>query len=56
MKINFADSTKDPSLQKLGLIMHEVAEESLVQKKMAAESIEKAIQDHIKLLKKKYKF
>lgn len=56
MKINFADSTKEPSLQQLGSIMNEVAEESLIQKKMAAESIEKAIQHHLKELKKKYKF
>jgi len=56
MKINFADSSKEPSLQKLGLIMQEVAEESLIQKRIAAENIEKAIQFHLKQLKKKYRF
>jgi hypothetical protein len=55
MKIDFADSTKEPSLSNLNLIMHEVAEEALHHQKLAAECIEKAIQFHLISLKKKYK-
>jgi hypothetical protein len=38
MKIDLADSSKEPSLKELNSIMLEVAEEALMNKKLATES------------------
>ena len=55
MKIDLADSSKEPSLKELNSIMLEVAEEARMNQKLAAASIEKAIKLHLAELKKKYK-
>ena len=55
MKIDLADSSKEPSLKELNCIMLEVAEEARMNQQLAAASIEKAIKLHLAELKKKYK-
>jgi hypothetical protein len=55
MKIDLADSSKEPSLKELNSIMLEVAEEARVNQKLAAQSIEKAIKLHLAGIERKYK-
>jgi hypothetical protein len=55
MKIDLADSSKEPSLKELNSIMLEVAEEALMNQKLATESIEKAIKIHLAGIERKYK-
>jgi hypothetical protein len=56
MKIDLADSSKEPSLKELNCIMLEVAEEARMNQKLAAASIEKAIKLHLAELKKNTRF
>ena len=56
MKINLADSTKEPSLKSLNTIMLEVAKDALVEQKKIALSIENAIQLQLAKVKSEYSF
>jgi hypothetical protein len=56
MKINLADSTKEPSLKNLNKIMLEVAKDALVEQKKIALSIENAIQLQLAKVKSEYSF
>jgi hypothetical protein len=54
MKINFADSTREPSLKSLHQIMQEVAMDALEEQKKITLNIEKSIQ--LQLIKAKREF
>ncbi len=54
MKVNFASSTKEPSLRCLNQIMKEVAEEAKQQEEFARRSILEAIEREYALVKKKF--
>lgn len=56
MKINLADSTKEPSLKNLNKIMLEVAKDALVEQKKISLSIENAIQLQLAKVKSEYSF
>jgi hypothetical protein len=56
MKINLADSSKDPSLKSLHQIMLEVAEDAREEQKQIVLSIEKAIQLQLVKMQKEYRF
>ena len=56
MKINLADSTREPSLISLHQIMREVAEDARNEQKKNVSIIEKAIKLHLAKLKKEYNF
>lgn len=56
MKINLADSTKEPSLKNLNKIMLEVAKDALVEQKKITLSIENAIQLQLAKVKSEYSF
>ena len=56
MKINLADSTREPSLISLHQIMREVAEDARNEQKKNVSIIEKAIKLHLAKLKKAYNF
>ena len=56
MKINLADSTREPSLISLHQIMREVAEDARNEQNKNVSIIEKAIQFHLAKLKKAYNF
>jgi hypothetical protein len=56
MKIDFADSKKEPTLKSLNLIMREVAEDAKNEQLSSSKLINDAIQLHMAALKRKYKF
>jgi hypothetical protein len=56
MKINLADSSKDPSLKSLHQIMLELAEDAREEQKQIVLSIEKAIQMQLAKMQKEYRF
>jgi hypothetical protein len=56
MKVNLADSTREPSLKSLQQIMLEVAEDAREEEKKIISSIEKAIKIQLALVKGEYHF
>jgi len=56
MKINLADSSKDPSLKSLHQIMLELAEDAREEQKQIVLSIEKDIQMQLAKMQKEYRF
>ncbi len=56
MKINFANSSKEPTLKCLNQIMKEVAEEAKEQKEFATRTILEAIEREFALVKSKVAF
>lgn len=55
MKVNFADTTKEPSLKNLAIIMKEVAEEAKLKNAKAKELLSQTVNTELKRLLLKYK-
>lgn len=56
MKINLADSTREPSLKSLHQIMQEVAMDALEEQKKITLNIEKSIQLQLIKAKREFRF
>ena len=56
MSTSFSNSSKEPSLKSLSIIMKEVAEEAKIRDVYLKENLSKSIFDEINRLNKKYKF
>lgn len=54
MKINFADTTKEPTLKSLSIIMKEVAEEAKMKDAKAKELLSNSVKNELKRLLAKY--
>ena len=54
MKVNLADSSKDPSLKNLHQLMLEVATDAKIEHQQIIASIENSIKEHLAKLQKEF--